>query len=69
MNEYLPKPKAPCKTCERKGCGAYHNECERYKDYINAQDTYNKSNRDRKKLYNDLYAMKFRGGKDKGGQR
>lgn len=25
---------APCKDCELKGCGAYHSECERYKDYL-----------------------------------
>lgn len=24
---------APCKYCERKGCGAYHNECPDYKKY------------------------------------
>lgn len=22
--------KGPCKTCERKGCGSYHDECEAY---------------------------------------
>jgi hypothetical protein len=23
----------PCKDCERKGCGAYHDECEQYKSF------------------------------------
>jgi len=69
MNNYLPKPKAPCKECERKGCGAYHSECERYQQYLNAQNDYNKANHDRYKLYSALYAMKCIGGKDKGGQR
>lgn len=25
---------APCKTCERSGCGAYHSECPEYKKYL-----------------------------------
>lgn len=24
---------APCKDCERKGCGAYHDECPGYQEY------------------------------------
>lgn len=23
----------PCGKCERKGCGAYHDKCEKYKEY------------------------------------
>lgn len=30
MSRILP----PCGTCERKGCGAYHDECEKYRDYL-----------------------------------
>ena len=29
MSRILP----PCGTCERKGCGAYHDECEKYKEF------------------------------------
>lgn len=29
--------KAPCKTCPRRGCGAFHDECEAYKDYTAKQ--------------------------------
>lgn len=29
---------APCKYCERKGCGAYHNECPDYKEYRDKLD-------------------------------
>lgn len=25
---------APCKTCENKGCGSYHDECEAYQEYV-----------------------------------
>lgn len=24
----------PCQRCERKGCGAYHDECEVYRVYV-----------------------------------
>ena len=24
---------APCMECERKGCGSYHDKCERYREY------------------------------------
>ena len=32
-------PSAPCATCERKGCGAFHDKCElfqKYKDEVKA---------------------------------
>lgn len=25
---------SPCKTCENKGCGAYHSSCEKYKKWM-----------------------------------
>lgn len=24
---------APCKNCEKKGCGSYHDQCEPYQEY------------------------------------
>lgn len=29
---------SPCKTCENRGCGSYHDECEKYKEYRVAKD-------------------------------
>lgn len=29
---------APCAKCERKGCGAYHDECQAYKDWRTTVD-------------------------------
>lgn len=34
----MPAPKygnlqPPCKDCERCGCGPYHSQCEKYKEY------------------------------------
>lgn len=26
--------KSPCKDCERKGCGSYHDECKVYQEYV-----------------------------------
>lgn len=23
----------PCKDCEKKGCGSYHDQCEKFKEY------------------------------------
>lgn len=23
----------PCKDCEKKGCGAYHDKCKKYQEY------------------------------------
>lgn len=28
----------PCKDCERKGCGAYHSQCERYIEWRKKED-------------------------------
>lgn len=25
--------KTPCTNCERSGCGSYHDECEKFKEY------------------------------------
>ena len=25
---------APCLNCERRGCGSYHDECEKYKAFV-----------------------------------
>lgn len=24
----------PCKDCENKGCGTYHDQCEKYQQYV-----------------------------------
>lgn len=29
---------APCKDCEKKGCGYYHSQCERYRRYREEKD-------------------------------
>ena len=26
--------RAPCKSCEKCGCGAYHDKCEAYQEYL-----------------------------------
>ena len=37
--EYIKK--SPCLTCDRKGCGAYHDECEKYLDYSEERNELN----------------------------
>lgn len=39
---------APCKDCPRKGCGEYHNECEAYQAYVNANTKQNATIRNAK---------------------
>lgn len=29
----MKKDNCPCKDCEKKGCGAYHEECEAYQAF------------------------------------
>jgi hypothetical protein len=29
---------APCLNCERRGCGSYHDECEKYKAFVEEQN-------------------------------
>ena len=29
---------APCLNCERRGCGIYHDECEKYKAFVEEQN-------------------------------
>lgn len=34
MHERRPTSgKGPCKDCENKGCGSYHDRCEKYQEY------------------------------------
>ena len=35
-------PNAPCVDCERKGCGAYHDQCEKFKQYKEEVKAYRK---------------------------
>lgn len=40
--------KAPCLSCDRRGCGKYHDFCGKYKEY---RDTREKIRIERKKAY------------------
>lgn len=42
---------SPCKKCENKGCGSYHDECKPYQEYKAKMDAFNK--RKRESLYLD----------------
>lgn len=39
---YLNAPNAPCVDCEMKGCGAYHDQCEKFKQYKEEVKAYRK---------------------------
>lgn len=46
---------APCKNCARKGCGSYHDECEKYQKYVNRQqEAYRK-----KEAAHDLMSFEY----------
>lgn len=34
----MRKIDTPCKNCERKGCGAYHDHCDKYQEYRQQKD-------------------------------
>jgi hypothetical protein len=34
---------APCKNCEKRGCGNYHDKCEAYKQYKEQQNAVSES--------------------------
>ena len=38
----------PCLGCERLGCGSYHDECEKYLEYINGRKDFNDKKRSEK---------------------
>ena len=31
--------KSPCMNCERKGCGAYHDQCKKFQAAVKQRDT------------------------------
>lgn len=46
--------KAPCMDCEKRPCGAYHDQCEVYTEYKAKMD----EEREKKRLDLELYNMK-----------
>lgn len=43
----------PCKDCENKGCGVYHDQCEEYQKYVEWRKYVNKKEKDElDKIYN-----------------
>lgn len=44
----------PCKDCERKGCGAYHSQCEQYQKYTKERETM------REQRYKETEFIEFR---------
>lgn len=48
----------PCKDCERKGCGSYHDQCAVYQDYVARQRHYNK---EKLKFQEEEYYYRFHG--------
>lgn len=47
----VPQGGVPCKDCERKGCGAYHDQCPEFQAYRAKVDEV------RKKVYTDAEKM------------
>lgn len=37
----------PCKDCEKKGCGPYHDKCEPYQKYVRENQAEKKDRRNR----------------------
>lgn len=51
----------PCKDCEKKGCGVYHDKCEKYLEYSAYRKYTKKREREESdKLYNELLAKRIR---------
>lgn len=46
----------PCINCERKGCGAYHDECKSYNDY---KENKRKINKTRKDMYKRVSGWEY----------
>lgn len=38
----------PCANCERKGCGSYHDECKKYKEFVKHRESEKAFNKRRK---------------------
>lgn len=45
---------APCKACEKCGCGSYHDECPQYTEFRNEQLEKSKSRKEIAELRRDI---------------
>lgn len=43
---------SPCKNCPKKGCGAYHAECEKYLEFKQYREEVRKKEKDYNTFYN-----------------
>ena len=51
----------PCQDCEKKGCGVYHDICEKYQKYVEHRKYTKKREREEsEKIYNVLIAKRIR---------
>ena len=48
----------PCKDCEMKGCGAFHDKCEKYLKYIQWKKSVNEKDRKLKQFAYIKYVKK-----------
>ena len=48
----------PCKDCEKKGCGTYHSQCEKYLEYVKWKQGVNEKERSLKMLYSKSNAKR-----------
>ena len=47
----------PCKDCENKGCGTYHDQCEKYQQYVEWRQNLNEAKRKESII---LYGYKYK---------
>lgn len=52
---------APCYECSQKGCGAYHDSCEKYQEYRKALHNRGSTIRKNKHMHHILNDIQFSG--------
>ena len=50
----------PCRTCERKGCGSYRDQCEKYLAFRAQKKAISEARKEHRKTDNYVYDAKMR---------
>ena len=51
----------PCKNCEKKGCGSYHDNCKEYLEFVQWRKFVNENSRKEKNFYKTIKRRKNHG--------
>lgn len=64
---FVPQSSTPCCSCSRRGCGSYHDQCEKYQQFKEQKAAINAARMQKSEIYGHCIDTKNRIKKNHGG--